>query len=94
MTDETAPTQPTDAASLPTWGSVLVVIAHPDDESFGLGGLVGALTDTGAEVEVLCFTRGEASTLGADLVDPDALALVRAEELAAAGTALGTSATI
>lgn len=84
-------------AVLPRWASVLVVIAHPDDESFGLGGLVGALTDTGAEVEVLCFTRGEASTLGVDLgdlSDPVALAVVRAEELAAAGSALGTSSTI
>lgn len=79
---------------LPGWGSVLVVIAHPDDESFGLGGLVGALTDTGAEVEVLCFTKGEASTLGADLTDPGTLAVVRAEELAAAGSALGTTSTI
>jgi LmbE family N-acetylglucosaminyl deacetylase len=79
---------------LPPWSSALVVIAHPDDESFGLGGLVGALSDTGAEVEVLCFTQGEASTLGADAADPEALALVRAEELAAAGTALGTSSTI
>lgn len=80
--------------ALPHWSSVLVVIAHPDDESFGLGGLVGALADTGAQVEVLCFTRGEASTLGAQLGDASHLALVRAEELAAAGTALGTSSTI
>jgi LmbE family N-acetylglucosaminyl deacetylase len=79
------------AEVLPSWRSVLVVIAHPDDESFGLGGLVGALADTGAQVEVLCFTRGEASTLGGELTD---LALVRAEELAAAGTALGTASTI
>lgn len=82
---------PAGAGRLPQWGSVLVVIAHPDDESFGLGGLVGALADTGADVEVLCFTRGEASTLGGELTD---LALVRAEELAAAGTALGTTSTI
>ncbi len=88
-----APRGAADASSdvLPEWERVLVVIAHPDDESFGLGGLVGALSDTGAQVEVLCFTRGEASTLGGDLTD---LALVRAEEMAAAGTALGTSSTI
>jgi LmbE family N-acetylglucosaminyl deacetylase len=69
---------------------VLVVVAHPDDESFGLGGLVGAFTDTGATVEVLCFTRGEASTLG----NVSNLATVRAEELAEAGAALGTTSTI
>jgi LmbE family N-acetylglucosaminyl deacetylase len=87
----TGPAQNPGATVLPHWRSVLVVIAHPDDESFGLGGLVGALADTGAQVEVLCFTRGEASTLGGELTD---LALVRAEELAAAGTALGTASTI
>lgn len=76
---------------LPPWSSVLVVIAHPDDESFGLGGLVGALTDAGAKVEVLCLTRGEASTLGGELPD---LATLRADELAAAGAELGTTTTI
>lgn len=76
---------------LPPWRRVLVVIAHPDDESFGLGGLVGSFTDAGAEVEVLCFTQGEASTLGGELAD---LASVRAHELAAAGAALGTTSTI
>lgn len=76
---------------LPPWGSVLVVVAHPDDESFGLGGLVAALADTGAEVEVLCLTRGEASSLGGELAD---LATIRAEELAVAGAELGTSTTI
>jgi LmbE family N-acetylglucosaminyl deacetylase len=80
----------TTSETLPGWRHVLVVVAHPDDESFGLGGLVGAFTDTGATVEVLCFTRGEASTLG---YVPD-LAVVRAEELAAAGAALGTASTI
>lgn len=78
------------ATDLPRWGSVLVVVAHPDDESFGLGGIVGAFTDTGTTVEVLCFTRGEASTLG----NVSNLGLMRAEELAAAGAALGTTSTI
>ena len=93
------PTASTDAppaampaeAHLPGWRNVLVVIAHPDDESFGLGGLVGAFTDRGSRVQVLCFTKGEASTLGGDLSD---LAVVRTEELAAAGAALGTAGTI
>ena len=65
---------------------VLVVSAHPDDESFGLGAVIAALTERGDTVNVLCFTRGEASTLG---VDGDDLVSVRAAELAAAGAALG-----
>jgi LmbE family N-acetylglucosaminyl deacetylase len=70
---------------LPTTNGVLAVCAHPDDESFGLGGIVAALTEAGIPVSVLCFTRGEASTLHAG---PGALAAVRSRELAAAAAAL------
>jgi LmbE family N-acetylglucosaminyl deacetylase len=63
----------------------LAVVAHPDDESFGLGAVLSALTRRGAAVRVLCLTHGEASTLGAT-VD---LAEVRADELRAAAAVLG-----
>ena len=71
---------------LPSWGSVLAVVAHPDDESFGLGAILSTFVANGARVSVLCFTHGEASTLhevGGDL------ATVRADELSAAARALG-----
>jgi LmbE family N-acetylglucosaminyl deacetylase len=74
---------------LPGWRSVLAVIAHPDDESFGLGAILSAFADRGAELGVLCLTRGEASTLhgtGGELGD------IRADELAAAAKVLGVSA--
>lgn len=74
---------------LPVWRRVLVVVAHPDDESFGLGGVIGRLVDDGAEVHVLCLTAGEASTLGAA---PD-LARTRALELEAAAELLGCRTT-
>ena len=48
---------------LPAWAAVLAVIAHPDDESFGLGAIIDRMTSGGAAVHVLCYTRGEASTL-------------------------------
>lgn len=77
------------AAGLPHWERVLVVVAHPDDESFGLGGVIAALTAAGSVVHVLCLTKGEASTLGAA---PD-LADRRAAELALAARRLGVAAT-
>lgn len=77
-----------------TWSAgvrrALAVVAHPDDESFGLGGLLDELVRRGAEVSVLCFTHGEASTLhGCD----GGLAAVRAAELDAAAAILAVSHT-
>lgn len=71
---------------LPIWRHVLAVVAHPDDESFGLGAVLAAFVAAGSEVSVLCLTRGEASTLHAvagDLVE------IRAQELRNAALVLG-----
>lgn len=73
---------------LPTWGSVLVVVAHPDDESFGLGAVIDRFVESGAIVGVLCFTHGEASTLHGVAGD---LRTLRASELGAAARVLGIS---
>jgi GlcNAc-PI de-N-acetylase len=51
------------AQELPGWRQVLAVVAHPDDETFGLGAIAGQFAKDGASVHVLCFTHGEASTL-------------------------------
>ena len=72
----------------PTASAALAVYAHPDDETFGLGGVLAALVDAGTAVEVLCFTRGEASTLGQPS-DLAALGGVRTVELADAARVLG-----
>lgn len=71
--------------ALPSARRVLAVCAHPDDESFGLGGLIASYAHGGAEVAVLTLTRGEASTLGAN----PALAERRTAELACAVHELG-----
>lgn len=71
---------------LPPWGSVLTVVAHPDDESFGLGAILAGFADAGSAVAVLCYTHGESSTLH-DV--PGDLAAVRATELAGAAAVLG-----
>ena len=79
----------TDSTALPTWDRVLAVVAHPDDESFGLGAILSTFADAGAAVDVLCLTRGEASTLHG--VEGD-LSLIRELELRAAADALGARA--
>lgn len=68
--------------------AVLAVVAHPDDESFGLGAVVDWFTGRGVPVGVLCFTHGEASTLHAA---PGDLATVRVAELRTAAGILGVS---
>ena len=71
---------------LPKYASLLVVCAHPDDESFGLGAILHAFANEGTKLAVLCFTHGEASTLHG--VDGN-LNTIRAAELAAASKHLG-----
>jgi len=71
---------------LPQWSSVLAVVAHPDDETFGLGAIVDRLSRAGATVHILCYTRGEASTLNENGADLDR---ARAAELRQASSELG-----
>ena len=71
---------------LPTWPAALAVIAHPDDESFGLGAVIGQLAAAGAAVHILCYSHGEASTLNETRAD---LRRARAEELQQAAAELG-----
>lgn len=73
-----------------TTRGVLAVVAHPDDESFGLGAILSAMAGAGARTSVLCFTHGEASTLHG--VEGD-LATIRAAELTEAGAVLGVGRT-
>lgn len=75
--------------TLPSWRSVLAVVAHPDDESFALGAVLASFAAAGARVSVLCLTRGEASTLHGVAGD---LAELRARELADAAEVLGLDA--
>lgn len=69
---------------------VLVVVAHPDDESFGCGSLIALAAAAGARVRVCCASRGEAGELAPGF-DPDGRVLgdVRAAELVAAAQVLG-----
>ena len=79
--------RPTDLSDLARLGTVVAIVAHPDDESFGLGALLAALATAGAETRVVCFTHGEASTLGTSAE----LGAIRHRELLAAADALNVT---
>jgi len=68
-------------------GPIAAVVAHPDDETFGLGALLANLASEGREVRVLCFTHGEASTIGVG----DDLGDIRRRELFEAARVLGVA---
>jgi LmbE family N-acetylglucosaminyl deacetylase len=43
--------------------TILAVLAHPDDESFGMGGTLALYASKGYDTYYLCATRGEAGTV-------------------------------
>lgn len=73
-------------------GGLLLVLAHPDDESMGTGGLILRHTRNGIPTHLICATYGEAGWTGKPPgAKPEDLAEIRAKELEAAATALALS---
>ncbi len=71
---------------------VMVVVAHPDDETFGCGSLLLRAADAGQVTAVCCATRGDAGEWPAGLeLPPGGIAEQRERELYAAADALGVS---
>ncbi|MGB7539387.1 MAG: PIG-L deacetylase family protein [Anaerolineales bacterium] len=69
---------------------ILCVIAHPDDESVFAGGTLALLARRGAEVGILCCTRGEGGEAGEPPLAARAeLGPLRSDELRCAARALG-----
>jgi len=69
---------------------ILCMFAHPDDESFGVGGVLAGYAAQGVPVDLLCATRGQAGQLGDPPVTTrEGLGAVRETALRAAGTLLG-----
>src|SRR5512139_162177 len=76
--------------SIPTKPALIAVLAHPDDESFGMGGTLSLYAQRGYSVYLVCATRGEVGT-----VDPEnmrkfgSIAELREAELRCAAEHLG-----
>ncbi len=70
--------------------AVLAVFAHPDDESLVAGGTLARFAAEGAQVALICATRGEWGPISDDaLADYESLGQVREHELRAACEVLG-----
>ena len=70
---------------------LLVVTAHPDDESGAFGGALLLAHRAGAETSLLCFTDGQAAHFRGDAADDAELARMRRTELEAACDVLGVT---
>ena len=70
--------------------TLVTVFAHPDDETFGVGGSMAAAVDAGARVVTICATRGEVGEIAdPSLATAETLGAVREAELRAACAELG-----
>jgi N-acetyl-1-D-myo-inositol-2-amino-2-deoxy-alpha-D-glucopyranoside deacetylase len=70
--------------------TLLAVLAHPDDESFGMGGTLALYASRGVDVHLVCATRGEVGDVAPDLlVGFDSIASLRESELRCAAGILG-----
>jgi LmbE family N-acetylglucosaminyl deacetylase len=65
---------------------MLAILAHPDDESFAIGGPLAKYAHQGIQVVLLTATRGEAGILG---TKPEAAGAIRELELNRAAKHLG-----
>lgn len=69
---------------------LLLVFAHPDDESFSCGGTVAKYVSAGWRADLVCATRGEAGESGPyNVSSGEKLGEIRQKELEKAGTILG-----
>lgn len=69
---------------------ILSVLAHPDDESFGMGGTLAKYASEGVRVHLICATRGEAGEVDAEyLAGYESIADLRVAELNCAVDVLG-----
>ncbi len=69
---------------------ILSVLAHPDDETFGMGGTLAYYASKGVDVHLVCATRGEVGAMDPELLKGhSSIAEVREAELRCAAGVLG-----
>jgi LmbE family N-acetylglucosaminyl deacetylase len=69
---------------------LLAVLAHPDDETFGIGGTLALYAKRGVDVYLICATRGEAGTVEKQYLEGfGSIAELREAELRCAAKKLG-----
>jgi LmbE family N-acetylglucosaminyl deacetylase len=69
---------------------ILSVLAHPDDETFGMGGTLAYYARKGVDVHLICATRGEVGAMDPELmIGHSSIAEVREAELRCAAGVLG-----
>jgi len=70
--------------------TLLTVLAHPDDESFGMGGTLAWYAQQGVDVDLICATRGEAGEIDLEYKESiKSAACLRTQELRCAAQVLG-----
>lgn len=76
---------------MPKKEKLLFVLAHPDDESLGAGGIIAKYVQQGVEVHLITATRGEYGwqTPEKPFPGPEELGKIREAELKAAADILG-----
>lgn len=71
---------------------LLAVLAHPDDETFGIGGTLALYAARGVATHLICATRGEAGEVTSELLEGyNSIAERRVSELRCAAGILGLS---
>lgn len=69
---------------------ILAVLAHPDDETFGMGGTLALYARRGVDIHLVCATRGEVGTVDPKLMEGyETIADLREAELKCAAGELG-----
>jgi LmbE family N-acetylglucosaminyl deacetylase len=73
--------------------SLLAILAHPDDESFGIGGTLALYARQGVKVVYICMTGGESGTVDPHFLENyRSIAELRYNELKCASEKLGLAA--